>query len=83
MMTIPLYYAIIPIALVVVYRVAIKLLTPQGIPGIPYYDNPALITGDIPRLVESLKRTGLNNCFWEDCARDLGPIAGIRLMFGK
>lgn len=57
------------------------LLTPKGIPGVPAYSDAVPIWGDLPRLSKHMKQSGSFSEFFDDVARDLGPIAQIRLSF--
>lgn len=59
----------------------LRLLTPKGIPGIPAYSDAVPIWGDLPRLSKYTKESGSFSEVFDDAARDLGPIAQIRLSF--
>ncbi|ORY21756.1 cytochrome P450 [Naematelia encephala] len=62
-------------------RWILSLLTPRSIPGIPAYPDPVPVLGDIPRLAASMKATNGFIGFMDKVAKDLGPIAQVRISF--
>lgn len=64
-------------------RYLLILITPFGLPGIPCYPDPVPVLGDLPRLIRSIKANHGFRVFFDGVARDLGPIAQVRVGFGK
>lgn len=75
----PIFYlALIPL-LYILRRPFLRLITPQGIPGIPKLPNPSPVTGDIPWLAETGKRIPGMTRIMDEVAKELGPIAQVRI----
>lgn len=77
----PLFYlAFIPF-IYLLRKPFLRLITPRGIPGIPTLPSPAPLTGDIPWLAKTGKTTEGMTRIMDVVAKELGPIAQIRISF--
>jgi hypothetical protein len=74
-------FSLLPVLLYILYKPILRLLTPQGIPGIPAYPDSKPFLGDIKRFAKGIKEYGGPGAVFDKTAKDLGPIAQIRISF--
>lgn len=70
-----------PAIIFALYHIALWLITPKPLPGIPHY--PVQPFGDLGRLLAHVKKTGMRSTWFNVVAQDLGPIAQISLAGSK
>jgi hypothetical protein len=73
--------AIVPVLLFLSFKPILRLLTPQGIPGIPAYSDSSPILGDLGRVGREVEKRNGFAPFIDQVAQDLGPIAQLRMSF--
>jgi hypothetical protein len=73
--------ALLPLAIYFLYRPIVKLLTPQGVPGVPAFPNPKVLLGDMGVLAEVAKIEKGFGPVMDKVSRELGPIGQIRISF--
>ena len=57
----------------------LAFLTPKGIHGFPKLPNAKPIIGDLPTLIEGIKRTGGMGAFADELSLKYGPLIQIRV----
>lgn len=78
----PLLYLALLLPLAYILRKPLlRLITPRGIPDVPAFPNPSPLLGDLPAFTKVLKETGSFSAFFDKTARELGPIAQVRLSY--
>ena len=75
-----LYLALLPV-IYLLRKPFLRIITPRGIRGIPTLPNPAPLIGDLPWLAKAWKTTGGMTRIMDAAAKQLGPIAQIRISF--
>lgn len=77
-----LYVGIVAIALGYLLRKPfLKLITPKGIKDVPAFSDPRPIWGDVHRVASTMKEHGGITPLLDQVAKELGPIAQLRIGF--
>jgi hypothetical protein len=78
----PLLYLALLLPLAYILRKPLlRLVTPRGIPDVPAFPNPSPLLGDLPMITKVIKETGSFSAFFDKAARELGPIAQVRMSY--
>ncbi|EIN09897.1 cytochrome P450 [Punctularia strigosozonata HHB-11173 SS5] len=67
----------VPAGVWLIYRLALWLVTPKPLPGIPHY--PVRPFGDLGRVLAHVRETGFRSTWFGIVARDLGPIGQVQM----
>ena len=67
------------VAIYILRRPLLRLITPQGIPGIPCLPSPQPILGDLGAFGDVVKKTGRFSEMFEAMSREFGPVVQVRM----
>lgn len=81
MATLLLYTFLLLPVLYVLRKPLLRLITPQGIKGIPAYPGSKPIWGDIEMMGKTIEASNSFSAFFDRVSQDLGPIAQVRAGF--